>query len=126
MRLQKSSDKKPIFSAKNRYFFPSFSLIFTHFPSIWEGKKYQDFYFKRDHKKNKNIRKYKKSIKYLKKYQKSIKKYQKVSEPLKIYGAKWSLSLFFPFVSHHKTILIVFLLIFLKIRGKKVSLKNIQ
>ena len=72
------------------------------------------------------MRNYKKIVKYLKKYQKSIKKYQKVSESRKFYGAKVSRALFFPFVYHHKIVLIVFLLIFLKIRGKKVSLKNIQ
>ena len=96
MRPQKIIDKKPIFSAKNRYFFPSFSLIFPHFSSIWEGKKYQVFYSCRHHKNFRNMRNYKKIVKYLKKYQKSIKKYQKVSESRKFYGAKVSRALFFP------------------------------
>ena len=36
--------KNPQNSLKNPHF-PSFSLIFTLFPSIWEGKKYQYFPF---------------------------------------------------------------------------------
>ena len=126
MRPQKIIDKKPIFSAKNRYFFPSFSLIFPHFSSIWEGKKYQVFYSEWHPKKFRNMRNYKKIVKYLKKYQKSIKK---VSESIRVTKILWCegvTSEFFPFVYHHKIVLIVFLLIFLKIRGKKVSLKNIQ